>query len=241
MPEGPSLLILKENIKHFTGKKIIAASGYATINFDEIQNRKIVSIKTWGKHLFICLPKNNIEIHLRMFGSYTINKQKAHINPKLHLQFAKEELNFYVADVKLTPNISIYDSAADIMSNKWDTAAAKKKLKPIADRMICDTLADQQIFAGVGNIIKNEVLWRAKVHPETKVKDLAATEISSIIKHAVKYAFEFLQYKIAGTLSQYWNAYNQKKCSRCGNSIVKKYTGKGKRVSYFCTQCQVKK
>ena len=31
--------------------------------------------------------------------------------------------------------------------------------------MVCDALLDQTVFAGVGNIIKNEVLFRTGVHP----------------------------------------------------------------------------
>ncbi|MER3465444.1 MAG: endonuclease, partial [Chitinophagaceae bacterium] len=31
--------------------------------------------------------------------------------------------------------------------------------------MVNDALLDQEIFSGVGNIIKNEVLYRIEVHP----------------------------------------------------------------------------
>lgn len=48
------------------------------------------------------------------------------INAKLNLQFAKEELNFYVVDVKLIKDISIYDNEADIMSEEWYTAKQQR-------------------------------------------------------------------------------------------------------------------
>ena len=238
MPEGPSLIILKEKIADFKGKKIIAASGYANIDYSELENKKILDIKTWGKRLFIYLKDTNIEIHLRMFGSYMINERKQKINAKLSLQFAKDELNFYVADVKLTPDLSIYDWEADVMSEKWNTPKAKKKLKEIPEKMICDVLLDQHIFSGVGNIIKNEILWRAKLYPETLIKDIPATKINLIMKEAVKFTFEFLKYKKEGRLMKHCDAYGKKICSRCGNDIIKKYLGKTKRASYYCKHCQ---
>jgi endonuclease-8 len=238
MPEGPSLVILKEKIADFKGKKIIAASGYAKIDYSELENKKITDIKTWGKHLFICLKDTNIEIHLRMFGSYMINERKQKINAKLSLQFAKDELNFYVVDVKLIPDLSIYDWEADVMSDKWSETKAKKKLKEIPEKMICDALLDQQIFSGVGNIIKNEVLWRAKLYPETLIKNIPAAKINLIMKEAVKFTFEFLKYKKKGELMKHCDAYGKKICSRCGNDIIKKYLGKTKRASYYCEHCQ---
>lgn len=80
MPEGPSLVILKEKIHSLKGKKIIAASGYAKIDYDEVIHQQITDIKTLGKHLFICLPHTNIEVHLRLFGSYLLNDKKHKIN-----------------------------------------------------------------------------------------------------------------------------------------------------------------
>jgi endonuclease-8 len=238
MPEGPSLVILKEKLSYFKGKKIIAASGYAKIDYSELENKKVIDIKTWGKHLFICLKDTNIEIHLRMFGSYLINERKPKINAKLSLQFAKDELNFYVVDAKLTPDLSVYDWEADIMSDKWNAAKAKKKLKELAEKKICDVLLDQNIFSGVGNIIKNEVLWRAKLYPETLVKDIPAPALTIIMKQVVKFTFEFLKYKKEGGVMKHCDAYGKKECSRCGNKIIKKYLGRTKRASYYCEYCQ---
>ena len=238
MPEGPSIIIVKENISPFIGNKIIAAKGYADIDFTLLEQKKITSIQTWGKHLFICLKDINIEIHFRMFGSYLINDRKPKTNAKLSLQFAKEELNFYVVDVKLIKDISIYDNEADVMSEEWNAAKALKKLKGIPNAKICDALLDQQIFSGVGNIIKNEVLWLVKLHPETLIKNISAFKFKNLMKEVVDYSFEFLQYKKAGTLSKHWKAYNQKTCSRCKHKIIKLYIGKGKRATYICENCQ---
>ena len=108
------------------------------------------------------------------------------------------------------------------MSEKWSTAKAIKKLKEISEVKICDALLDQQIFSGVGNIIKNEVLWRVKLHPETIVENITPAQLKKLMREVVVYSFEFLKYRKEGTLAKHWKAYNQKLCSRCKNKIVKR-------------------
>ncbi len=238
MPEGPSLMIVKDNLSFLAGKKITEASGYAEIDYDQIINKKITDIKVWGKHLFICLAKTNIEIHFMLFGSYLVNDKKPKINAKLHLQVGKDEVNFYVTDTRLTPDISKYDVSADIMDKNWNKAATKKKLKEMPEAMICDALMDQKIFSGVGNIIKNEVLWRAKVYPAEKCKDIPAAAITKIVIEVEKYAWEFYNQKQLGTLSKNWKAYNQETCIRCGAKIMKQKLGKTKRSSFYCSREQ---
>ncbi len=61
-----------------------------------------------------------------------------------------------------------YEWNIDVMNDSWDPKNAKEKLKKTPSVLICDTLLEQDIFAGVGNIIKNEILYRVKVHPESK-------------------------------------------------------------------------
>ena len=238
MPEGPSLVILKEKISSLKGKKIIAASGYAKIDYSELENKKITDIRTWGKHLFICLKDINIEIHLRLFGSYLLNERRLKINSKLRLEFAREELNFYVADVKLVSDLSVFDWQADAMSEEWNIANATKKLKKFPEVKICDALMDQKIFAGVGNIIKNELLWRGKLHPENLIQDIPAPKLTALLKDAAVFSFEFLKYKKEGTLLKHCHAYQKKICSRCKSEIVKEDMGKGKRGTYYCPKCQ---
>jgi endonuclease-8 len=116
----------------------------------------------------------------------------------------------------------------------------KKKLKENPDMLVCDALLDQQIFSGVGNIIKNEVLYRIKVHPESTVENLPVKQLNALIKEARNYSFDFLVWKKAFVLKKHWLAHKQKICKRDGNSIVKKHLGKTNRRTFYCEVCQVK-
>lgn len=239
MPEGPSILLLKEAVQQFEGKKIVEVSGNTKVDIDRLVNQKIISFNTWGKHFLICFKGFYVKIHFLMFGSYTINERKDR-PVRLQLVFNKGEINFYTCSVKVMEGTVYddYDFTADVMNDHWDEAAARKKLKALPKMLICDALLEQEIFSGVGNIIKNEVLYRVKVHPESLVKNIPPARMKKIITEARIYSFQFLEWKRNYELKKHWLAHTKKTCKRCDLPIIKKYTGVKKRRSFFCKNCQ---
>lgn len=244
MPEGPSIFILKELITPlFKGKKIIEAFGNAKIDMVQLKGKKITDIRCWGKQLLIYTEEVVIRIHLLMFGSYSIDENKKPARSlRMALKVPKHTLYFYTCSVRLLPADAdkLYDWQADVLSDQWQPLKARRKLKDIPDTMICDALLDQQIFSGVGNIIKNEVLYRIKLHPENLIKNIPALKLSAVIKEARNYSFDFLKWKREFTLKKHWLAHTKKTCLRCNLPIIKKYCGKTKRRTFFCSGCQVR-
>lgn len=240
MPEGPSIVILKEQVASFTGKKIISATGNAKIDMERLEDKKILAFKTWGKHFLICFDTFTIRIHLLLFGTYRINERKDALI-RLGLTFKDGEINFYTCSVKILEGElnDYYDWSADVMNDNWDPEKAKAKLKELPDKMICDILLEQDIFSGVGNIIKNEVLYRVRVHPETLAGSIPLPKIDEIITEAQNYSFEFLDWKKKNVLKKHWLAHGKKTCLRCNLPLIKEYTGIKKRRSFFCENCQI--
>ena len=239
MPEGPSIVILKEAAKQFTGQKVIAVSGSSKLDVSRLKDQVVSDFKSWGKHFLICFENFTIKIHLLMFGTYRINERKD-IVPRLSLTFDNGELNFYTCSIKfLEGNINIhYDWSADVMNKDWDSKSAKKKLKAVLKQLICDSVLDQNIFSGVGNIIKNEVLYRAHVHPESQTGKIPQTILNKIIKECSNYSFQFLEWKKNDELKDHWLAHTKRTCLRCNLPLIKKQTGVKKRRSFFCPNCQ---
>lgn len=240
MPEGPSIVLVKEETKIFVGKKILSVSGNSKIDQHRLINNKILDIKSWGKHYLICFKGFTLKVHFLMFGSYRVNEKKD--SPaRLSIVFKKGEINFYACSVKyLEGDINDhYDWSADVMSDQWDPKKAKTKLKNQRTTLICDALLDQDIFSGVGNIIKNEILYRVCIHPESLVESIPSTKIKKLIENSRTYSFEFLAWKRTYELKKHWLAYTKKICLRCNIKIVKRYTGKKNRRSFFCEKCQL--
>ena len=243
MPEGPSLVILKEAVMPYIGKKILDARGNARINMDRLHQQKIMNILTWGKQFFICLDGVTIRIHFLMFGSYSIGEQtRPDKSLRLCLRFRSGSLYFYTCSVKLMDEDpgSLYDWEADVMNENWNAKKARKKLKAMPETMVCDALLDQQVFSGVGNIIKNEVLYRTRLHPETLIGSIPSRKLTLLITEARKYCFDFLKWKKEFVLKKNWLAHTKKICNRCNLPLIKKYCGNTKRRTFFCENCQVK-
>src|SRR4051812_5681902 len=222
MPEGPSIVILKEQVQQFKGQKLLEIGGNTKVDFSSLVNQKIADFKSYGKNFLICFKKASIKIHFMLFGSYRIDEKKD-TPPRLSLHFKNGEMNFYACSVKLIEEDldTLYDWTADVMNENWDAAKAKKKLKACPQTLVVDALLDQNIFAGVGNIIKNEVLFRIQVHPKNKIGDLPPRKLTELITQARQYSFDFYEWKKQYVLKKHWLAHTKQICPRDGSKIIK--------------------
>jgi endonuclease-8 len=241
VPEGPSLVILKEESARFVGQEIVHAEGNTwAVDTGRLIGQPVVSLRTWGKHFLIEMPDLAVRIHFLLFGTYRINERRDK-PPRLSLGFADGGvLNFYACSVKeLDCDLdSLYDWSADVMSDQWDPAKARKKLRAAPDMLACDALLDQDLFAGVGNIIKNEVLFRIRVHPLSRVGALPPAKLRALVQEARQYSFEFLAWKKEYTLKKHWLAHTKSTCPRCHIPFKKAHLGRTNRRSFFCERCQ---
>ncbi|MEC3876819.1 DNA-formamidopyrimidine glycosylase family protein [Chryseobacterium salviniae] len=237
MPEGPSILLMKESIQKFEGGNVLEVSGNAKIDKEILIGKTLKKIKTFGKQTYLVFDDVAVRIHLLMFGSHSVDEQtKPDRQLRLALLFPDGGIYFYTCHVKMVDSefLTGIDWEADVMSDNWNPGKAEKKLKSNPEMMVCDALMDQDIFSGVGNIIKNEVLFRIGVQPESFLGKMPDKKIKELIKEARNYSFDFLEWKRDFTLKKHWLAHTKKVCPKCGNKLVKKQTGKGKRRSFFC-------
>ena len=122
----------------------------------------------------------------------------------------------------------------------------KKKTKSIKE-----TLMDQGVIAGIGNIYASEILFKAKINPYRSVQTLQREEIKSIIKatrqilqKSIKVGGTTLQNHLQpngklGYFVQKLRVYgkNNKKCKRCKYLISVSIISN--RSTYFCNNCQI--
>jgi endonuclease-8 len=240
--EGPSLVILKEETFQFKGHEVLAVKGYADVDHDRILHQKIIDIKTWGKHFLVCFKGFTLRIHFMLFGSYRINDPRKGKNASISLNFSNGEFDGYICKIKILEGKleAYYDWSLDMLSPKWDPKKVKKILLTYPpELLIGDVLLDANLFSGVGNIIRNEVLYRVRMHPDSVLGAIPTRKLTAMIKQTQVYSFDFLEWKKANQLAKHWEVYSKKKCP-LGHPITKKYTGKTKRRSFICEQCMVK-
>jgi len=111
-------------------------------------------------------------------------------------------------------------------------------------------LLDQTVIAGVGNIYADESLWGAKIHPESKVRDIPKATLIDLYA-ALRAVLALSIEKGGSTDRNYVNAEGKrgsyltfanvfrregKPCPRCGTIIIKtRVAGRG---THTCPYCQ---
>ena len=111
-------------------------------------------------------------------------------------------------------------------------------------------LLEQKLVAGLGNIYVDEVLWAAKVHPETPAKKLSKAAMKRVHDQTIailqlgieKGGSTIRTYRNAlgedGTMQNYLQVYGKtgQPCPRCASTIEKiKLGGRG---THLCPHCQ---
>jgi len=243
MPEGPTIIILREEAAAFEGRKVLRVAGNTQrIDAARMRNKTIRHLCSWGKHFLVSFDDFALRVHFLLFGSYRIDEAKESANPRLTLGFAGgRELNFYACSLQYIdePLDDVYDWSADVMADAWNPRAARKKLVAQPDALVADALLDQHVFAGVGNIIKNEVLHRIRVHPESRIAALPSRKLGEMIKQAREYSFDFLEWKKAYVLRKHWQVHAKTICPRDGTRLsYRKHLGRAGRRAFWCETCQ---
>lgn len=99
-------------------------------------------------------------------------------------------------------------------------------------------LLDQSFIAGVGNLLADEALWRARIHPERRIEQLSDDERRTLIRE--------LRTVVRNTVDRYPGGFHVRwtrargrpaaRCPRCGTELAR--TVVGGRTTYLCPRCQ---
>jgi endonuclease-8 len=241
MPEGPSIVILHEAASRFAGKVVRRVEGNSKLDLARMRGRKVQAIRSWGKHFLVDFDDFSLRVHMLMFGTWRIDDPKP-VPPRVSLQFGDGRLDFYSSSLKYIegPLDESYDWRSDVLDPAWSPRLARAKLKRRPDLLVCDALLDQSVFSGVGNIIKNEVLFRIKVHPESRVGRLPPAKLGALVREARNYSFEFLEWKKRFVLRKHWLVNGKGQCPDCDRKLVRAHLGTTNRRTFYCPRCQVR-
>lgn len=242
--EGPSLVILKEELKQFEKKKVLKVLGNSRLPIKNLEGKSLKKIETWGKMIFLFFSGNIVtRTHFLLFGSYRINDPKPGSSPRLQLEFSNGIVYFYACAFSMDAKASLeeLDPRVDVLSEQWDENFVTKLLNTKGDPHLCDLFLDQNLFAGAGNIVKNEVLYNIRRHPLTKLSDIDLKDRKKLV-HAVRaYCENFYEWKKKFELRKHWQVYKKFKCKLCESALKREKLGKGKRSTFYCPFCQSKK
>lgn len=263
MPELPEAENIVRGLQKLKNKKVIAVLIYnkkiIKYNYNlysQLQGSRILKIKRVGKGILIFFSKDiSIYFALGMTGKLIITKSK--IQEK-HVHFSLRFKNYFLNFIDMRKFGGIFilkkeDKKFKEIIAKEERDALSIKLKTFtsiiqsANKPIKILLMDQNKIAGIGNIYANEILFKAKINPKTKSKDLTLANINKIYKTTYQILNKAI--KLGGSsISDYLNSqgkkgnfqnhhlvYNKKNCS-CGEKIFK--IKLGGRSTFYCKSCQ---
>ncbi len=125
-----------------------------------------------------------------------------------------------------------YDWRTDILSSQFDKRYLKTLLKTQQDKTIDEVLMDQAIFSGVGNIIRNEALYRAGIHRLSITGKIPVAKITKLVKEVISYAKLFYNQIEKKGVSDSFQVYQQKFAAD-GSEVTIRILPKTKRKIFF--------
>ena len=201
MPEGPEILYWQVLLE----KKFALKYKFDTIN--SYTDKPIVVPKDWdgkilktcckGKLLWIEVSSTNkdikyyMHIHYGLTGWFQFEKPESYIKFQFILKNIKtgKQLNLYMEDKRRFSKIVIYDENQHIKAisklgidiyEKDFTLSNFKSIITNKDTMVAPLLLKQEIFCGIGNYIKNEVMCIGKLRAKIKTSELNENQISEL-------------------------------------------------------------
>jgi endonuclease-8 len=247
--EGPSIHLAVEQLQPFVGRRVTSVSGNSRIGIERFQGKRVVRIFAWAKHLVFQFDTFALRVHFLLWGTFAADVRGVSVTgdyrrtgaPRLVLTFANGAITIWSASLRVLDTTDAredYDFTADVLSEAWNRRAALRKVRAHPREEIADVLLDQSIFAGVGNIIKNEVLFRTRTSPFAKIGRLTPRKLRLIADDARAFSFRFLELRREFALRKNLEIYGRSVCPACAGKVTRKVHGTRGRRSFFCARCQ---
>jgi len=229
---------------------------------EELQGRRILGVRRRGKMLIIEFEgAQALVFHLKMTGQFLFagatEPHDKHTRLVVRFEDGKSELRFrdvrkfgFLLCLEGDPMTACAELAClgpeplDIGLAEFAALIARKKGR------IKSLLLDQTVIAGIGNIYADEMLFDARIHPETPASSLGKQAVAQLYDSMKKILTLAIAEK-GSTLQDYRDAegkagkfqffhkvYDRKgePCVVCGTRVRMRRIGG--RSSHFCPKCQ---
>jgi endonuclease VIII len=212
----------------------------------ELRGRTLERVEARGKHLIASFSGGAaLHSHLGVNGRWQIRAdgRAPSGRPWLLLasgrgvaaQFGGKLLRL-VSESRVRNDPALIQLGPDPLGPDFDLEAAASRLVGAGNgRELGEALLDQAIVAGVGNAIRNEACFRARISPWRQIRDLAPGEA----ERAIAECRWIMQTSLAtGRRPRSTYRAANRPCPRCGTTIQARGQGDANRMAYWCPGCQ---
>jgi len=243
MPEGDALHRAARRLQVLVGEKLEVETPHPRAAVKQLaprlDGRRLESVEAVGKNLLLRFEGGLVlRSHLRMKGRWRVFRSDSQIFgvPWLVLRGSEHVgAMFNGAVLELDRGIA-RRLGPDILADPPDFDGMLERLRrQQQDRAVGDALLDQRLVAGIGNLWKAESLWRARVSPWRKLRDVSDEELRTTLVEANR----LMKGRLDGVRG-HAQVYRRKgrPCPRCDTPIRSWPQGDDARMAYWCTQCQ---
>jgi endonuclease VIII len=271
MPEGPEIKRAADKIAAaivpYPVEEVWFAFDHLKGYESALKDRMVTAPEPRGKALLTRFDNGlNIYSHNQLYGKWVICKARSYPQTSRQLRLAihnmrKSALLYSASDIEVIADDMLAHHpflnriGPDVLSDWISIDIVKQRLNDPAfrRRRLTTLLLDQHFLAGLGNYLRSEILFAAKVHPSRRPADCTTAQIEALAEAAI--AIPTQSYKTGGITNslelaaqlkekgyrrnqyRHW-VFNRagQPCFNCGTSIIKEMAG-GRRY-YYCPVCQ---
>jgi endonuclease-8 len=257
MPEGHTIhRAARDQRPMLVGQRLAVGSpqGRFADGAASLDGRACTAIEAYGKHLLYDFEgERTLHVHLGLFGSFRSAGQPAPA-PRGAVR-ARLESATHAVDIVGPNRCEVLDPAGrtallgrigpDVLRADADPGRAAARIRA-SRTAIGLLLMDQSVIAGIGNIYRTELLWRAGIHPSLPGTRLTAAQFDglwgdacALLARGVKRgAIVTVDGGAAGRgrYRERVNIFGRDACPRCERQI--RLIVMGGRKAYACEACQ---
>jgi endonuclease VIII len=250
MPEGDTVFHTADTLrKALLGRAVtrsdIRVPRYATV---DLAGHAVDEVVSRGKHLFIRIGQASIHSHMKMDGSWRVSTGPGRTNHRVRIVLEAGDVRALGIDLGVLEVLdrdhddeAVTHLGPDLLGPDWDPTVAAANLTTVPDRPLAQTLLDQRVLAGIGNVYCNEICFivgRLPTSPVSAVSDpLRLVTRAREMLWVNRFRWNRITTGDSRGGRQMW-VYGRagRPCRRCGTPI--RQDDSGDRITYWCASCQ---
>lgn len=256
MPEGDTVFVAATRLHRALAGSTLTKTDFRVpaLATSDLSGRALLEVAARGKHfLFRIEGGTTFHCHFKMDGEWHLYRHGARWRGPHHAVRTVLEtqdwvaVGFHLAMTELIPTAEedrVVGHLGPDPLNDWDPDEALRRLRSHLDRPIGETLLDQTVIAGPGNVYKCEICFLRGVDPWTPVREVPDHEglvhLTARLMQANRQTGTQVTTGDDRPGRRRW-VYGRggKPCRRCGTPIERKAQDPGgERVTYWCPTCQ---
>lgn len=275
MPEGPEIRLAADQLRRVLAGHATSTVRFAADKFPQLQRmgralsgRTITHVEPRGKAMLTHFEGGlTIYSHNQLYGEWAVYRGAApptHLQTRLAIRTPTHSAILYSAseiEVLKTDAVAQHPYIARLGLELLDPRVTHKQVLEqveatrFARRNLAGLLLDQGFLAGIGNYLRSDILFVAKLHPQARPLDLTASQRQALAQAALEVTRQSYrlrgvtnnpgrarQLKAAGwTYARYRHWVFERTgeaCHVCGGAI--KRIDCGGRGLFLCEHCQPK-